>query len=76
MSVPTGFDSRDAVAANPSLTNPPRGRYEHLFHRTTPSIAVLWTNLHFLGQTQRPAALRVMSTRPNNPQTTARVHAP
>jgi len=24
MSVPTGFDSRDAVAANPSVTNPPR----------------------------------------------------
>jgi hypothetical protein len=38
MSVPAGFDSRDAVA-NPSVTNH-RGRYEHLFHRTAPSIAV------------------------------------
>jgi hypothetical protein len=42
MPVPAGFDSRDAVAANSSVTNH-RGRYEHLFHRTTPSIAVFWT---------------------------------
>jgi transposase-like protein len=27
-----------------------RGRLEHLFHKTTPSIAVFWTSLHFLGQ--------------------------
>jgi hypothetical protein len=26
------------------------GRLEHLFHKTTPSIAVFWTSLHFLGQ--------------------------
>jgi len=49
MSVPVGFDSRDAVAANPSVTNH-RGSYEHLFHRAIPSIAVFWTNLHFLGR--------------------------
>jgi len=48
MSVPTCFDSRDAVAANPALRTH-RGRYEHLFRITTPSIAVFWTNLHFLG---------------------------
>jgi len=39
MSVAAGFDSRDTVAANPSMTNH-RGRYEHLFHRTAPLIAV------------------------------------
>jgi transposase-like protein len=27
-----------------------RGRLKHLFHKTTPSIAVFWTSLHFLGQ--------------------------
>jgi hypothetical protein len=35
-----------------------RSRYEHLFRRTTPSIAVFWTNLRFRGQTLRQAALR------------------
>jgi hypothetical protein len=51
MSVPAGFDSRDDLAANPSVTNH-RGSCEHLFHRTTLSISVFWTNLHFLGQIQ------------------------
>ena len=41
-----------SVLHNGSLPyyHPPRGRYEHLFHRTAPSIAVFWTNLHFLGR--------------------------
>jgi len=50
MSVPTGFDSRDAVAANPSVTNPPwplrasRSQNNPVNCGFLDKPALLWTN--------------------------------
>jgi len=65
MSVPVGFDSRDAVAANPSVTNH-RGRYEHLFQNNPVNCCFLDKPALFCtnSTTSGAAICALMSTRP------------